>query len=78
MHKKIMSYISEELGAAPKSGMSKEKLFVMGLTALLLISLYGYAKKTLNKSFTQGAEAVEKINQGDKSAIEGIQDFKAD
>lgn len=73
-----MSYISEELGAAPKSGMSKEKLFVMGLTALLLISLYGYAKKALEKSFTQGAEAVEKINQGDKSALEGIQDFKAD
>lgn len=75
---KLKDYLFDELGAAPKKGMSKEKLFVMGLTALLLVSLYGYAKRTLEKSYTQGAETVEKINQGDKSAMGGIEDFKAD
>lgn len=76
--KLIKQYVFDELGAAPKKGMSKEKLFVLGLTALLLISLYGYAKKTFNKAYSQADETIEKVNQGDKSAIGGIQDFKAD
>lgn len=75
---KIRTYWASEAAKAPKKGLTLEKLFVLGISVFSLLFLYNYAKKAYNDAFIQGPEAVEQVNQGNRDAIGGIQDFKAD
>lgn len=71
----IKNFCSEESGAAK---ITKDKLFVIGLTALLVIFGCNYIKKEYDKSLTSGSTIVEKINDKDPEALESISNLPLD
>ena len=75
MYERIVVFFEDESG---KGKITKDKLFVIGLTGLLIIFAYGYIKKEYDKSLTLGASTVEKINDKDPEALEQIEDLPLD
>jgi len=61
-----------------KGKLSKEKLFVIGLTGLLLVFSYSYIKKEYTKALTAGANTVESTNNKDPESLESIKDLPLD
>ena len=72
---KEMILMAKEEG---KKKLTKDKLFVIGVTALLLIFGYSYIKKEYDKSLTLGESTVEAINDKDPEAMESIKDLPLD